>query len=168
MHTQFATLGLLVCSTAALLGQQNDKPKPGQLESYQCGKVERLHTFDGIFLASQPTADDLKLASDNGIKTVINLRNKDELDWDEEAHVKKLGMEYVNVPFRSAAELTDEKFDKVRKILTDKTKKPILLHCSSANRVGAMWLAHRILDHNLSHAEAVKEAETVGLKLPAL
>ncbi len=35
-------------------------------------------------------------------------RPKDELDWDEEALVKKLGMEYHNLPFKSPAGLTDE------------------------------------------------------------
>jgi uncharacterized protein (TIGR01244 family) len=146
--------------------------KPSQtkekLEPYQCGKVERLHTLGDIFLASQPQKDDFKHAADNGIKTVVNLRNPKEIDWDEAKHVKQLGMEYHNLPFQSPKELNDELFEKARKLLTDKTKRPLLLHCSSANRVGAIWLAHRVLDDGVSYDDALTEAKTVGLKLPAL
>ncbi len=41
------------------------------------------------------------------------------------------------------------------------------MHCRSANRVGAIRLAHRALDHGLSYDQALDEAKTVGLKLPA-
>ncbi len=156
---------------SALERQQKNKdkdlPKAQKLEPYKCGKVERLHTYGGIFLASQPQTDDFKLAKEGGIQTVINLREKDELDWDEEALVKQLGMEYHHLPFKSPAGLTDEIFAKARQVLNNKDKRPILLHCSSANRVGAIWLVHRVLDHDLRYEEALKEAEIVGLKLPA-
>jgi protein tyrosine phosphatase (PTP) superfamily phosphohydrolase (DUF442 family) len=76
-------------------------------------------------------------------------------------------MEYFNFPFKTPTQLSDEIFDAARKVLNDQSKKPILLHCSSANRVGAIWLAHRVLDHGLSFDDAAKEAETVGMKLPA-
>jgi hypothetical protein len=33
--------------------------------------------------------------------------------------------------------------------------------------VGAVWLAHRVLDGGLSYDDALKEAKTVGLKTPA-
>jgi uncharacterized protein (TIGR01244 family) len=138
-----------------------------KLEPYQCGKVQRLHTLGGVFLASQPEKEDFSHAKEGGIKTVLNLREKEELDWDEAELIGSLGMEYVNVPFKTPASLTDEVFDKVRKLLNDKAKRPLLVHCASANRVGAVWLAHRVLDGGKSYDEALKEAKTVGLKLPA-
>jgi uncharacterized protein (TIGR01244 family) len=159
-------------ATLALFAEFQEKkdkslPKAEKLEKYECGTVERIHTLGGVFLASQPKPDDFKMAKEGGIKTVINLRQKDELDWDEEAVIKKLGMAYFNLPFKTPAQLSDAVFDEARKILNDKNNKPILLHCASANRVGAIWLAHRVLDHGLSFDDAFKEAETVGLKLPA-
>lgn len=142
-------------------------PVTERLEPYECGTVERLHTLGGVFLASQPAADDFRQAKEGGIKTVINLRHEDETDWDEPALINELGMEYHNIPFKAPDELTDEVFDKARKILNDKEKRPVLMHCSSANRVGAIWLAHRVLDGGLPYDEALNEAKTVGLKLPA-
>jgi hypothetical protein len=38
-------------------------------------------------------------------------------------------------------------------------ERPLLLHCASANRVGAVWLAHRVLDGGLSYDAALREAE---------
>lgn len=59
--------------------------------------------------------------------------------------------------------LTDAVFDETRAWLTDDGKKPLLLHCHSANRVGAIWLAHRVLDDGLMLAAAEREATLVGL-----
>jgi uncharacterized protein (TIGR01244 family) len=165
-------LGLALTGLAAEPPATKSPAKSAQakekLEPYECGKVERLHTLGGIFLASQPQKEDFKQAADNGIKTVINLRDPKEIDWDEAALVKAVGLEYVNLPFRSAKELSDEIFDKSRKLLADKSKRPLLLHCASANRVGALWLAHRVLDDGVKYDDALAEAKTVGLKLPAL
>jgi uncharacterized protein (TIGR01244 family) len=165
-------LGLSLGGLAAAPPATDSPPKSAQskekLAPYECGKVERLHTLKGIFLASQPEKEDFKQAADKGVKTVVNLRDPKEIDWDEAAVVKELGMEYVNLPFRSPKELSDEIFDKSRKLLADKSKRPLLLHCASANRVGALWLAHRVLDDGVKYDDALAEAKTVGLALPAL
>ncbi len=162
------TVGLaLALGLAAAIHAAPPKQETPKLEPYQCGKVQRLHVFGGIFLASQPTKEDFKTAAENGIKTVLNLRTAKELDWDEGAWVKKLGMNYVNIPITPST-FTDEKIDQARKLLKDSKNQPLLVHCASANRVGAIWLAHRVLDHGLSYQEALKEARTVGLRSPVL
>ncbi|NOS98997.1 MAG: hypothetical protein HOP29_00025 [Phycisphaerales bacterium] len=138
-----------------------------KLEPYECGSVQRLHTMNGVFLASQPQREDFQHAKDGGIKTIVNLRPHGELDWDEQAYVEGLGMEYQHIPFKSPEELTDDVFDRSRELLNDADRRPLMMHCSSANRVGAVWLAHRVLDGGLPYEEALREAETVGLKLPA-
>ncbi len=138
-----------------------------ELRPLAWGTVERMHRFGEIYLASQPSKEDFELAKEAGIKTVINLRKKEELDWDEKAAVEKLGMEYHDLGFKTPEELTDEIFDTARRLLASTDKNPILLHCSSANRVGAIWLAHRVLDDGLSFEQARIEADAVGLKLPA-
>ncbi len=152
---------------AATLAEAKAGDEEEKLEPYQCGKVQRLHTLGGVFLASQPEKEDFTHAKEGGIKFVLNLREKDEMDWDEAELVESLGMEYVNVPFKSPKTLTDEVFAETRKLLSNEKKRPLLVHCASANRVGAVWLAHRVLDGGKSYDEALKEAKTVGLKLPA-
>lgn len=138
------------------------------LEPYSCGTIERLHTLGGVFLASQPAVVDFEQAKSNGVKTVIDLREAGEVEeFDEPKVVRALGLEYYNLGFKTPESLTDSVFDRARALLRDESKKPILLHCSSGNRVGAVWLAHRVLDGGLEYEAALAESKTVGLKLPA-
>lgn len=160
------TLTFTGCATH---DSSHDPTKVGmdQLEPYTCGDVQRLHTFQGIFLASQPGAEDFAQAKKGGIETVVNMRHHaEQKDFNEKKTVEELGMNYFNPAWNGVDELTDAKFDEVRNILKTQ-KKPILLHCGSANRVGAIWLAYRVLDDGLSFDKALAEAKTVGLKTPA-
>ena len=135
-----------------------------KLEPYQCGSITKLHTYKGVFLASQPSKDDFAMAKDGGVKTVIDLRKDGELkDFNEKQVVTDLGLTYCQVPFGGPAELTDAKFDEARKLLRE-SQRPILLHCASANRVGAIWLTYRVLDDGATVEEATAEAKTVGLR----
>ena len=140
-----------------------------QLEPYSCGTVERLHAWNGIFAGSQPNAQDLRHAGENGVKTVINLRPKGEdPGFDEAALAGELGLEYHNIPFATPAELTDEAFEQARALLRDESKRPVFLHCHSGNRVGAIWVAFRVIDGGLPWDAALDEAKEVGLKSPVL
>ena len=160
-------LGLLVL-VIGCTGQQHKAITTEKLEPYECGTITRLHTYGGVFLASQPAAEDFEMAKKGGIKTVINLRLPEEQkDFDEAEFVRSLGIQYYNPGFNGPDMLTDPIFDRVRELLNQAENKPILLHCSSANRVGAVWLAHRVLDGGLTYDAALAEAKTVGLKLPA-
>jgi uncharacterized protein (TIGR01244 family) len=137
-----------------------------RLEPYECGTVTRLHTFGGIFLASQPKKADLAHAKDGGVKTVINLRKDEEMPFDEREVVTSLGMTYVHLPFSGVAELTDSVFDRGRELLNTAAR-PLMMHCKSANRVGAIWLAWRVVDGGITFDAALAEAKTVGVKSPA-
>lgn len=161
------TLGLVTLGLASCGGAQKKTMSEPQLEPYECGTVERVHVFGEVFLASQPQPEDFQHASDGGIKTVVNLRKPDEVEWDEEAVVTGLGMEYHSVPYKAVVELTDEVFDEVRELLNAPGNKPLMLHCSSGNRVAAVWIAHRVLDDGVSFEVAEAEAKEIGLKLPA-
>lgn len=135
-----------------------------KLEPYECGDITRLHTLGGVFLASQPKPGDFESAKKGGVKTIINLRHAAEnKDFDEAKTVADLGLKYVNIPFEGPDEFTDEVIDKARQELKT-AERPILMHCSSANRAGAIWLPYRVLDAGLSFEDALAEAKTVGLK----
>lgn len=136
------------------------------LEPYECGSITRMHTLGGVYLASQPKAADLEQAMHGGIRTVVNLRHASELpDFDEAKAVSDLGMHYVSLPWQGASELTDEVFDRARQVLAT-AERPLLVHCASANRVGAVWIPYRVLDDGLDLEAAVAEARTIGLKTP--
>ncbi len=133
------------------------------LEAVDAPGIEKVHSVSGVFLAGQPDESGFDAAKKGGIATVIDLRHDGEIELDERALVEKLGMTYLHLPWNGAEELTDEVFDRAREMLKS-AEKPILLHCKSANRVGAVWLPHRVLDGGLSVDDAVTEAKAVGLK----
>lgn len=158
-------LGLIISGCAG--NKEHRAIVTDRMEPYECGTITRLHTYNGVFLASQPNPSDFEQAKKGGVKTVINLRHHSEIsDFDEAKVISDLGLAYHNVPWNGPDELTDERFDEVRKLLRE-AERPILLHCSSANRVGAMWLAYRAVDDGIPVDEALAEAKIVGIKSPA-
>ena len=122
-----------------------------------------MHSCGSLFLAGQPTADDLGVIKNRGIKRVITLREDGEVDWKEAALDKEAGLEFVAIPFRAPESLTDKLFDQVRDQLRSSAETPTLLHCGSANHVGAVWLAHRVLDQGVPLDAALKEAKYVNV-----
>jgi protein tyrosine phosphatase (PTP) superfamily phosphohydrolase (DUF442 family) len=48
-------------------------------------------------------------------------------------------------------------------LIEDVTNYPVLVHCVSANRVGAMWTLYRVMK-GIPFPIAVEEGRTVGLK----
>lgn len=137
-----------------------------QLEPAKLGDTQPAHAFGKTLLCGQPSAKALAEAKRRGIQVVVTLRTDGEIDWDEAAAAKDLGLEFHQFGFRAPNTLTDEIFDKSLKILANR-KKPVLLHCASANRVGAIWLAHRVLNDGAAIGAAREEAQTVGLATEA-
>jgi uncharacterized protein (TIGR01244 family) len=133
---------------------------------HRYGTTKPAHRAGDVLLAGQPSPEDLAMASRQGVKAIVNLRQAKELSWDEAAYVRQLGMSYHHIPFLSADSLTDEVFDRLRQLLNDKSQRPMILHCASSNRVGAVWLVHRVVDHGLGYEAALAEAKRVGLRSP--
>ncbi len=155
---------------------QNAKPAPkdvkdakpaatsDKLEAVTIGEM-KLQKFGRVYLGAQPKEDDLAKFKEAGVKSVINLRAEGEnKDFDEMKSCAEAGLTYNNPGFNSAATLTDPIIDRVRSLLTSETKDPVLLHCASGNRVGAVWLAYRVLDEKAPYEQALTEAKAIGLK----
>jgi len=162
----FAVGAMAFATCGSLAGEDRSREKT-RLKEIKLGETEPVHAFGNLYLAGQPSPEDLPLLQTEGIKTIISLRHKKELAWDEASAVEQSGMKFVHVPFAGAQQLKSEVFDKVLKILRDKKQGPVVLHCGSANRVGAIWYAYRVLDGQLSPDAAKKEAQKVGLRTPA-
>jgi uncharacterized protein (TIGR01244 family) len=162
-----AFLCLTALSTTAEDSKAKSKvKKPPKLEACELGRTYNVHRLGKIYLAGQPSAADFAIAKKEGIKTVINLRTPVEMRFDEKGVLKGLGMEYHYLPFGPPNTLKDEIFEKSLKVLGDKKKQPVLLHCASANRVGAIWLVHRVLTDKVPYDKALREAKEVGLNSP--
>lgn len=133
-----------------------------------CGSIPNLHALGDVWFAGQPSAEDFALAKAQGVKTVFNLRRAGEqAGFDEQAHANALGLTYVNLPIGGPSDLTDEVFQRAREILSN-AERPLLVHCASANRVGAVYVPWRVLDGGVTLEQALSEAHEIGLKSPEL
>jgi uncharacterized protein (TIGR01244 family) len=118
----------------------------------------------GLATAAQPSAETLGRLKAMGFRTIVNLRprTEDPIVEREAAIVAEQGLRYVSVPVTpqtfSAADVAA-----VRRVLEDAEAGPVLLHCSSANRVGAVWAAIEV-ERGTSLADAEAEGRKLGLK----
>ncbi|HUU33288.1 MAG TPA: sulfur transferase domain-containing protein [Vicinamibacterales bacterium] len=106
----------------------------------------------------------------DGFKTVINLRVATEPGANIEqnqAKAKELGLNYVHIPF-SGASPDPKVIDTFLATIANTANQPVFVHCASANRVGAVWLAKRVLQDDYSIEKATTEAKAIGLSSPAL
>lgn len=167
LSTALACLGFLLACARAPVGGSADAAK-ATLQPRALGEIERVHAVGSAWLASQPSAADLELAKAEGFRTIVNLRPASEHpEFDEEAFVEALGLRYVSIPVAGATGLTDDAIDRAREALNE-ADRPLLMHCSSANRVGAAYLAWRVLDGGVSLEDALAEAKTIGMRSPEL
>ena len=119
--------------------------------------------LEGVATAGQPDQEHLKSLAEAGYKTIIDLRTTGEdRGLDEEEVVREAGMEYANVPVGHET-IDDDTFERFRQLMTDPTRRPALVHCSSANRVGALLIPYLILDEGKDRAAALDTARDAGL-----
>lgn len=139
---------------------------PATLRPAELGGAAPVHAVGNIYLAGQPQRGKLDQLAERGVRTVVSLRKPEEVDWDERAAVEAAGMTFVAIPFDGPEELTDDVFDRVRAVLAENRDEPLFLHCARSNRVGAVWMVHRVLHDGVSLEQALEEAQTAGLRTP--
>ena len=122
----------------------------------------RLRT--DIATAGQPSDDALADIQKAGYKAVLNLRTEQEGSLEEKPKVEVLGMEYYNIPISGRDGFSPSKLEKFKEILADANNRPLLIHCASSNRVGALWYVHQVLDNGEDEAAALAEGKRAGLK----
>lgn len=102
-----------------------------------------LRASDTVLVGGQPGEDVLREARDAGIEVVVNFRGESEdLGYDEEAVAAELGLAYLRVPVAGAQGLTPENVLLLDAVLKQVGDRPVLMHCASGNRVGALHALH--------------------------
>lgn len=149
----------LFTSPSFLLAQATVQPA-------ELGETKVVRKYENWLFASQPSEKDLAAAKEAGVKRVITLRNPAEIKWDEAKVVRELEMEFSQLPVEFPDGLTTDKLDQVCIALEDAEGTPALLHCGSAIRVGAVWMAYRATRQGVNLEQAQAEAEAIGLKSP--
>jgi len=106
-------------------------------------KIEILNArtpLPGVLSGGQVTQEQLAEAAAAGYRSVVSLRMPEELqEWDEPSAVEGLGMRFVSLPIAGAEGITPENAEKLAAILDDEELRPMVLHCGSGNRIGALF-----------------------------
>ena len=124
------------------------------------GKVEPV---DGITSSGQPDEEALRVFADSGYSVVIDMRGPDEdrgMD-DFEGAVEATGMEYLAFPVVGADQVSFETAAKLDEVLQG-IDGPVLMHCGSGNRVGAV-LALRQSLNGAADEESIEFGKDAGM-----
>lgn len=144
-----AVIGGLACATA------------------QAQLMNRAEPLPGITSAGQPDEASLAAIAEEGYVAVIDIRGEQEdRGIDEKAIVESLGMQYINLPVAGPDAVTYENANALDELLAG-IDGPVLLHCASSNRVGAI-LALRERMNGGSAEAALELGLAAGMRSPAL
>lgn len=123
-----------------------------------------LNPAPGVIAAGRLKPDDIARLQQAQVQHVIDLTPDTETpDFDEATAVKSAGMSYSNLPLRGAADLTRENVIAFDQLMRE-AKRPVLVHCSSANRVGAMAALRAAWIDGKSEEDAISIGKAWGLK----
>jgi uncharacterized protein (TIGR01244 family) len=115
-----------------------------------------------LAVAGQLTPEQFQQAAQFGFKSVLNLRSPDEQGFvnDEPQFVSDAGLQYSNIPVQPNAiseELTTEVLKQI-----DELPKPILIHCASGMRAGAMAFMNLATRQGLTPEQVFSLAAEAG------
>ena len=117
---------------------------------------------DGITSAGQPDEAALQVFADSGYVAVIDLRTEREnRGFQQAAVVEALGMEYVSLPVSGSEGINFENATALAELIA-KYDEPVLVHCGSANRVGAL-LALDKARQGADSEEAIEYGKKAGM-----
>eukprot|EP00697_Spironema_sp_BW2_P005231 gnl/Spiro4/17270_TR9192_c0_g1_i1.p1 gnl/Spiro4/17270_TR9192_c0_g1~~gnl/Spiro4/17270_TR9192_c0_g1_i1.p1 ORF type:complete len:346 (-),score=34.39 gnl/Spiro4/17270_TR9192_c0_g1_i1:100-1137(-) len=138
-------------------------------------RVARLfqHEVPGYFqfsvnvsMSGQPTELGFLALQKAGVRSVLSLRTLQEGVAAERSLVTPLGIRFFNVPIDPSASadqmLNDQNVQMFADVVHD-CPKPLLIHCLSGPRAGALWYTYRTLYEGTHIDEALAEARHIGL-----
>ena len=120
----FTLLALAGCAS-------NPAPKPALLGTART-------PAPGVYAGGRIAPGDVASLREAGIRRVIDLTPDAETpDFDEASAVRAAGLDYANLPLAGPGDLTRDNVLAFDALMRDATQ-PVLVHCASGNRVGAM------------------------------
>lgn len=128
-------------------------------------KLPNFHQVNNqLYRGAQPKMIDFQELINLGIKTVINLRGKDEGVLKEEEEARSKGLRYFNIPFERAGRPHDADIERVLSIINTPEYQPVFVHCKQgADRTGTVIAVYRIAHDGWTSKEAKAEANRYGM-----
>src|SRR6267143_3957102 len=117
-----------------------------------------------LYRGAQPKAGGLQRLKALGVKTIVNLRGKDEHTGAESAEAQSLGLLYYNVSLPEFASPKDAEVQRVLDIINTAANQPVFVHCRHGeDRTGTIIACYRIAHDGWTLSQAKAEAEKFGM-----
>ncbi len=129
------------------------------------GLPNYLAPTDAVVVTGQFSEPQLRELARLGPIRIINLRAADEpgSDW-EPVLTKELGLTYVHLPIAGETDLTEANARRFADILDERPAGTLdLVHCSSGNRVGALFALKQFYVDGASADEALAFGKQAGM-----
>jgi uncharacterized protein (TIGR01244 family) len=119
-----------------------------------------------LAVSGKPSKEALAKLKESGFRTAIDLRQPAEGVSITREAVEVQGLRFVSVPV-SPDTFSIEDVKKVETVLNERDAAPVLLYCSSSNRVGGVIA---VIEYRRGHTkeEAIAAGRNAGLKSPAM
>jgi uncharacterized protein (TIGR01244 family) len=119
---------------------------------------------ENLYRGAQPKPGGVARLAALGIKTIINLRESNEMAGPEESEARAAGMLYFSVPMESLGRPTDEQINRVLALINDTQNAPVFVHCNKGrDRTGTVIACYRISRNGWTSKQAKDEARRYGL-----
>lgn len=132
-------------STTVALAQAPEPPAEAQPSAEAAAEAavllpEGRAPLPGVLTGGQPDAEQLAALAAAGFRTVVDLRRSGEPypRREEEAALQALGLDYVSIPLGGPEDLTEANARALAAVLAGEEAYPVVIHCASGNRVGAL------------------------------
>lgn len=161
---------ILAAAVACAIHARQEKRNLAQIQDSLQPEVPRFLCLDeNIATGAQPKQEAYAKLAQSGFRTVLSLRTANEnvdLQKDREL-TEAAGMHFINIPVVTAAPDPLRVDDFIAAVRNQKNY-PLLIYCGSANRVAAFWMIYRVIEGGWPEAQALAEAEKIGLTRPEL
>ncbi len=171
------SLLVLLCSATGCSGSDpqrasSDKPQVVADSPIQAGMatlpapaeqiLNGVMVGEDVLVGGQPDREQLIAIAEGGYRSVINLRTEGEKGNTDPAFVESLGMDYVEIPIGGTDDLTEENARRLASTL-EEVERPVVVHCGSSNRVGALFALKAYYVDGLAAEEALLIGQEAGM-----
>lgn len=119
---------------------------------------------ENLYRGAQPTPAGIRSLAELGIKTIVNLRGKNETTQAERDEAVAAGLSYFNIPLPDLSSPSDELVDQVLAIINNRANWPVFVHCNHGkDRTGLIIACYRISVEGKTDKDALREAKKYGL-----
>ena len=132
---------------------------------------ENLFQAGQFYFGGQPDEEMLRWLTDDGVKTVINVRTLEEMDthtnenFDEYTLANDLGMTYFHFPMGGNAGYSPQVVDTFAHTL-ETYKGKTFVHCKVGGRVSYLWMAYLIRHRGIPVDDAIDIGKKMKFRFP--